>query len=457
MNIIQIDRNAGKTASQILAKAMDFHAAGDLHDAEEAYLAVMARGYRIVDVLPLLAGIATIGGDIDVALARWTQLLDLQPTHLLGLMEKGALLHRLGRWVDAIPFLQAAEKIDPVNPTLLLNLGVALVDAGRGHEAVGVLRKVANLRPGNPVIEHQIRRVSSTLVPFWHIPMLNDQPRNDAFEKGIRMAIEAHGGAARVLDIGAGSGLLSMMAVRAGAQSVVCCESVGIIAEAAQTIISRNGYEDQIRVIPKNSKNLVVGEDFDSRADVLVSEIISCDLLSESVLSTFEDAIDRLVHEDATIVPRAITARGCLIESDVLAKYSFVDRVSGFDVSPFTALAATRLPVHGKLTSWRRLSEDHDLVHIDLRARRHEGTYQKLCLPVTADGTAVGIMQWMRVDVAEGVEFSNPPDDYSDGGWLQVVHTFSRPIDVRAGDSFELLAGHDRTSLILMPARQVPR
>jgi type II protein arginine methyltransferase len=339
---------------------------------------------------------------------------------------------------------------------LLLNLGVALVDAGRGHEAVGVLRKVANLRPGNPLIEHQIRRVSSTLVPFWHIPMLNDQPRNDAFEKGIRMAIAAHGPAARVLDIGAGSGLLSMMAVRAGAQSVVCCESVEIIAETAQTIISNNGYEDQIRVIPKNSKNLIVGEDFDNRADILVSEIISCDLLSESVLSTFEDAIDRLVHEDATIVPRAITALGCLIESDVLAKYSFVDRVSGFDVSPFTALAATRLPIHGKLTSWRRLSEDHDLVHIDLRARRHEGAYRKLCLPVTADGTAVGIMQWMRVDVAEGVEFSNPPDDYSDGGWLQVVHTFSRPIDVRAGESFELLAGHDRTSLILMPARRNP-
>ena len=71
---------------------------------------------------------------------------------------------------------------------------------------------------------------------------------------------------------------------------------------------------------------------------------------------------------------------------------------------------------------------------------------------MTSDGTAVGIMQWIRVDVADGVEFSNPPDDYSDGGWLQVVHTFSRPICVRAGDQFELLAGHDRTSLILMPA-----
>ena len=79
--------------------------------------------------------------------------------------------------------------------------------------------------------------------------MLNDQPRNDAFEEGIKQAIAAHGSAARVLDIGAGSGLLSMMAARAGAQSVVCCESVGIIAEAAKKIVSINGYGDQIRMV----------------------------------------------------------------------------------------------------------------------------------------------------------------------------------------------------------------
>jgi type II protein arginine methyltransferase len=308
------------------------------------------------------------------------------------------------------------------------------------------------LQPGNPLVEHQIRRISAAMVPFWHIPMLNDQARNDAFEKAIKMAIAAHGNAAHVLDIGAGSGLLSMMAARAGADGIVCCESVGIIAGMATQIVAKNGYEDRIRVVPKNSKDLVVGEDLDRRADILVSEILSSDLLSESVLSTFEDAIERLVHKEATIIPRAIAARGCLIESDVLAKYAFVNEVAGFDVSAFTEFASTRLPVHGKLTAWRRLSDDHDLINIDLKARRHEASYQRLSIPVTADGTAVGIMQWIRVDVAENVEFSNPPDDYSDGGWLQVVHTFSRPVSLRAGDRFELLAGHDRTSLILMPA-----
>ena len=92
------------------------------------------------------------------------------------------------------------------------------------------------------------------------------------------------------------------------------------------------------------------------------------------------------------------------------------------------------------------------ILYIDLRSRRHDVETRTLILPATADGVAVGVMQWMHINLADGIAFENVPDSYSDGGWLQVVHTFSRPIRVCAGESFELIAGHDRTSLILMPA-----
>jgi len=224
-----------------------------------------------------------------------------------------------------------------------------------------------------------------------------------------------------------------------------------VVADAAEKIVALNGFDNRITVVPKNSKELIIGEDLDRRADILISEILSSDLLAEGVLSTFEDAIERLVHQDATIIPRAIAARGCLIESEVLAKSAFVGRVARFDVSPFASVASPRLPIHGTQTPWRRLSNDHDLIHIDLSARRNEGRHQSLTIPVTADGVAVGVLQWIHVDLAEGIEFANPPDAYSDGGWLQVVHTFAKPMTVRAGDVFNLRVGHDRTSLIFMP------
>jgi hypothetical protein len=57
----------------------------------------------------------------------------------------------------------------------------------------------------------------------------------------------------------------------------------------------------------------------------------------------------------------------------------------------------------------------------------------------------------MNVDLAEGVAFSNHPDEYSDGGWLQVLHTFPDPIAVTAGKELDVVVGHDRSSLIVMP------
>jgi type II protein arginine methyltransferase len=58
----------------------------------------------------------------------------------------------------------------------------------------------------------------------------------------------------------------------------------------------------------------------------------------------------------------------------------------------------------------------------------------------------------MSLDLAEGVGFSNHPDENSDGGWLQVLHTFPQPISVAAGEQLDVMVGHDRTSLIVMPA-----
>jgi len=65
-----------------------------------------------------------------------------------------------------------------------------------------------------------------------------------------------------------------------------------------------------------------------------------------------------------------------------------------------------------------------------LSAKEHVAEIRKLPIPVLKDGVAAGVVQWMNV-LADGVAFSNHPDDNSDGGWLQVLHTLPQPIPVR--------------------------
>ncbi|MFX7879073.1 hypothetical protein ABTK13_22645, partial [Acinetobacter baumannii] len=79
-------------------------------------------------------------------------------------------------------------------------------------------------------------------------------------------------------------------------------------------------------------------------------------------------------------------------------------------------------------------SDDVELVHIDLTRTQHQSDLHLLQINVLEDGIATGIVQWMHVDLAEGISFDNHPDGYTDGGWLQVLHNFPEPIAVRAGD-----------------------
>lgn len=442
-------------ARTLLHEAMELQTAGNLAAAEVRYRMVIEKGYRIADVLPIHAGILAQLGAVDDALGQWDALLTIEPDHGVALHEKGLIYNGMGRTDDAILAMQHACRADPANPIAANNLAVMLSNDGRKREALVEFQRALDLQPENIHVRHQLRRLGAELVPFWHIPMMNDTRRNDAFEAAIKAAIEATGPDAQILDIGTGSGLLSMMAARAGAASVVACEMVPIIADMAQQIVTQNGYADRVTIFATASTGLRVGKELPAPADILVSEILSSDLLTEAVLDTFEDAHARLLKPDAIVIPRAASAIGCLVESDVLAGYSFVDQVSGFDLSRFATFAPQKLPIHGTMTDWRRLSADIELVHIDLTAKRHGGDLRILSIPVQEDGVATGIVQWMHVDLAEGVSFDNHPDGYSDGGWLQVLHSFPAPIQVRAGEILDIAVGHDRATLIVQPLEVV--
>lgn len=72
------------------------------------------------------------------------------------------------------------------------------------------------------VARASLEAITNRLVQRWHFRMLNDAPRNLAYQRAISRAVAAQSklGEVHVLDIGAGTGLLSMYAVQAGAHKV---------------------------------------------------------------------------------------------------------------------------------------------------------------------------------------------------------------------------------------------
>ncbi|XP_034378198.1 protein arginine N-methyltransferase 7 isoform X1 [Arvicanthis niloticus] len=150
--------------------------------------------------------------------------------------------------------------------------------------------------------------------------MLHDKDRNIKYYQGIRAAVSRvkdKGQQALVLDIGTGTGLLSMMAVTAGADFCYAIEVFKPMAEAAVKIVEKNGFSDKIKVINKHSTEVTVGPDGDlpCRANILVTELFDTELIGEGALPSYEHAHKHLVQEDCEAVPHRATVYAQLVES----------------------------------------------------------------------------------------------------------------------------------------------
>ncbi|KAM5262715.1 protein arginine N-methyltransferase 7 [Ctenodactylus gundi] len=150
--------------------------------------------------------------------------------------------------------------------------------------------------------------------------MLHDKDRNVKYYEGIRAAVSRvkdRGQKALVLDIGTGTGLLSMMAVTAGADFCYAVEVFKPMAEAAVKIVEENGFSDKIKVINKHSTEVTVGPDGDMpcRANILVTELFDTELIGEGALPSYEHAHRHLVQENCEAVPHRATVYAQLVES----------------------------------------------------------------------------------------------------------------------------------------------
>ncbi len=85
--------------------------------------------------------------------------------------------------------------------------------AGREAMVPPLIDKARAKHGDDPAWQSAIDKITSGLIPDFHRDMLRDHHRNALYKE----ALEWHAKGRTVLDIGTGSGLLAMMAARAGA------------------------------------------------------------------------------------------------------------------------------------------------------------------------------------------------------------------------------------------------
>lgn len=293
---------------------------------------------------------------------------------------------------------------------------------------------LARLSAADPVDEI-LTDEARNLIPRWHFAMLNDHERNDALAVALERQITP---GSRVLDIGSGTGLLAMMAIRAGASHVTSCETNPVMAEIAREIVADHDMADVITIVPKRSTDLVVGRELPAPVDFLVSEIVDCGLIGEGILPTISHAREHLLAPGGQMLPRSARLLGCLVDSPVAASLNQAGTAAGFDVRQINTVATQgHFPI--RLNTWphRIVSDVVELAHFDLVHDALTDGSSEVHLTATEQGTAHALVVWFEMDLGAGVVIRNSPDNLR-SHWMQALVPIGGPLAVSGGDRVPL-------------------
>lgn len=130
--------------------------------------------------------------------------------------------------------------------------------------------------------------------------MLKDKPRQKAYREAIFSNKDLFSKKV-VLDVGAGTGILSIWCAQAGARKVLAVEASNLSNLAKETV-KENGLEDVVQVY-----NSMI-EDFElpsgiEKVDIIISEWMGFYLLHEGMLDSVIFARDKFLKEDGLIFP----------------------------------------------------------------------------------------------------------------------------------------------------------
>ncbi|ONM54450.1 Protein arginine N-methyltransferase 1.1, partial [Zea mays] len=113
-----------------------------------------------------------------------------------------------------------------------------------------------------------------------------------------------------VLDVGAGTGILSLFCAKAGAKHVYAIEC-SQMADMAQEIVKSNGYSDVITVIKGKVEEIELPV---PKVDVIISEWMGYFLLFENMLNTVLYARDKWLADGGVVLPDRTSLRLTAIE-----------------------------------------------------------------------------------------------------------------------------------------------
>lgn len=263
--------------------------------------------------------------------------------------------------------------------------------------------------------------------------MIADSVRIESYAEALRRAVT---GDSVVLDLGAGTGILSLLAARYGARKVFAVEPADAI-EVARQAAAANGLADRIEFFQDLSTRLTLPE----KADIVICDLRGRLPFLGNNMAAIADARDRLMKPGGILIPRRDVVRVALVEAEA----AWRENLDHWDKYGFDMSAARRIVTNtigwkvSDLKGENLISGPRTWAEIDYLTVSDSDFAAKLELEIERAGVAHGLSVWFDTMLLDEVRFSNAPDsDRRAKVYGSSFFPLSEPVAVNRGDTVSL-------------------
>ncbi|CAI4224424.1 unnamed protein product [Auanema sp. JU1783] len=277
----------------------------------------------------------------------------------------------------------------------------------------------------------------SHIFPVWHMIMLNDHVRNSKYAQAIEKIITPED---VVLDIGSGSGFLSVLAAKK-CSKVIAIESNPNLFSISQSVILDNTERITGEIIAKNMHSTDFQPKPEEKASVVIAEIMDCCAFGEGIIPTFYDAHQRLVQPNCRFSPSLVELYITVYESiEILNTHYFMENRSQYTYpkqdttsEPYWCCKIEQYPDAKPLSAPVKLITVH-LDDIEDLSKYMIGVKNTITVEVKTEGTACIVVAHFRAVLADDVEISTQKETF----WEHGIFILSEQERVHEGQQMNL-------------------
>lgn len=257
--------------------------------------------------------------------------------------------------------------------------------------------------------------------------LLLDSVRVAAYARAIRATVTPDD---VVVDVGTGSGVLAVLAAKAGARKVYAIERGGV-ADLAERVFRDNGVSDRIELLRVDARDV----QFPEPPSVIVTETLGAFGIEEDIVALLKLLRPRC-RPNVKLIPSTLRLFCApVIDPSLERALSNLDEMEGISLKPVRRRVSQRISVRrvppeyiaGVPACIASLALSHDSLPNNYSAR----------LVAARAGEINALATWFEVDLAPGVPLTNAPDAPRTS-WMHLTLPLDPPIVVSEGSEVDV-------------------